>query len=157
MFNINTDRLIEMLLSPRLIASAFLCMLKSILQPVKSLVLSINSYRTATELKLSFNGQVCSLERLLNDRFDPTERNIYITDAESIHPLIAYPSEDVDRRIIITDSPVIAYNESVIGDNMNKFIVNIQDSNELRAIESQIIATVQLYKLSGKVFIIKFY
>lgn len=157
MFNINTDQLIEDLLSPRLRTTTVLQILKSILLPIKSMIVMINTFRTATTLKLSYNGQVCSLERLLNDRFDPINRDIFITDAVSVYTVIAYPSEDVDRRIIISQTPMIAYDESIIGQNLNKFIVNIPESNEVRLLKNQIIATVQLYKLAGKVFIIKFY
>lgn len=157
MFNINTDRLIEMLLSPRLLTISLLLTLRSIIEPIKSLLAQLNLFRTATTEKLSYNGQVCSLERLLNDRFDSVNREIFISDAASVYAVIAYPSEDVDRRIIISDTPVIAYDESIIGDNLNKFIVNIPDSNEVRLLDNQIKATVQLYKLAGKVFIIKFY
>ena len=163
MFNINTDRLIEMLLSPRLLASAFISVLKSILEPIKSLLTQLNAYRTVTTTKLSYNGQVCHLERLLNNGFDPINREIYITDAISISMLVIYPADNVDNRVIVAPAsgfenyPVIAYQRAVVGDKLHNFIVNIPDSNEVRARENELKATVSRYKFSGKGFFLRYY
>lgn len=163
MFNIDTDRLIEDLLSPRLRTADILRLLKSIMQPIKSMVVWINSFRTATTAKLSYNAQVCSLERLLNDRFDQANREIYITDAVSLFPLIAYPYPDVDHRIITTTAsdflnhPLVTRQASILGENLHRFIINISDSNDIRNREIEIIALTNQYKFSGKSFILLYY
>lgn len=163
MFNINTDQLIEDLLSPRLRTTTVLQVLKSILQPIKSLVSWLNSFRTATATKLSYNGQVCSLERLLNDRFDPVNRLTYITDDVTIAPLIAYPKDDVLRRIIVSDIAsfpnynVIARDQSEVGGILNKFVVNVHNDPAIVARENELIAIVRQIKLSGTIFKIRYY
>jgi hypothetical protein len=163
MFNINTDRLIEMLLSPRLLTASILAVLKSILEPIKTLVSKINTFRDDTTGKLSFNGQVCSLERLLNLKFpDPAGDRIFITDAANIPMLVAYPYQDANHLIIVTSEanfsnyPVIAYCRDQIGDNSNKFIINIPDSNEAINNETQLIALVNRYRFAGKSFILRY-
>ena len=161
MFNIDTDKLVEMLLSPRLFTATLVAMLKSILEPAKWLIDKINIFRNNTITKMSYNGQVCSLERLLNDNFDAENRDIYITDAPSIQMLVAYQQEDTPRRIIVAPAddfanyPVIAYQRSVVGENLHNFIINIPDSNEVRARENELKAIVTRYKLANKGFYLK--
>lgn len=163
MFNINTDRLIEILVSIRLQTMTLVLFLKSILEPIKNLMSKINVFRNSTTDKLSYCGQVCSLERLLNDRFDLVNRDIYITDALSVKPLIIYSYQDVEKLITVTNTanfeshPIIAPRSSGIGDNLDKFVIHVPDSNEARSRENELRACVNLYKFSGKGFFIKYY
>jgi hypothetical protein len=163
MYNFNIQRLVEILLSPRLLVSEIYYFTISILDAVRILIDDLNAFVADVMSRLSYNGQVCHLERLLNDKFDLTNRGIYITDAESIPPLIAYSKEDVLRRIIISDSAsfenykVIARARGQIGSNSNKFIINIPNDPAIVARENELIATVKLLKLAGTIFIIKYY
>lgn len=163
MFNVNIDHLIEMLLSPRLLMSSFVVLLQSLIDPIKSLIASLNDYRIYTFNKLDYNGQVCSLERLLNYRFAPVDGDIFITDADSISMLVAYPADDSLHHIIVStsanfaDYSLIAYRNELIGNNFHRFLVHIPDSNEIRVRENELKATVQQYKLAGKGFILRYY
>lgn len=59
-------------------------LIKSLLQPTKLLYDDFISYRETTLYYMSFTGQVISLEHLLNDQYDNTDRDIYIVDTADI-------------------------------------------------------------------------
>lgn len=163
MYNFNIQRLVELLLSPRLIVSEIYYFIISILDAVRILVDDMNAFIADIMSRLSYNGQVCHLERLLNDKFDSTNRGIYITDAFNIPHLIAYQQQDVLRRIIISDAgsfddyKIIARARLQIGNGFNKFIVNVPNDPAIVARENELIATVKLFKLAGTRFIIQYY
>ncbi|ALC97830.1 hypothetical protein AM608_09370 [Capnocytophaga sp. oral taxon 323] len=54
--------------------------LRSLLQPLESLHGSFITERADALYRLSHNGQVCYLEKVLNDKYDPERKRIYITD-----------------------------------------------------------------------------
>lgn len=163
MFNIITDKLIEDLLSPRLRTDVIIRFLRSIFAPIKTLVTHLNSFRNETTLKLSYNAQVCSIERLLNDRFDNVLRRITIGDMASVNMLVAYENEYLDERIIVADAadfeqyPVIVYDYVEVGDNTHRFIINIPDEVQLHNIEAQLIALTNRYKFAGKTFRLRYF
>lgn len=164
MFNLNTDRFKDILISARLLKSHFVAIIDSCLSAIKSLIAQLNLFRTSINAKLSYNGQVCSLERLLNDRFDAVNRDIFITDAESIDMLIAYEYLDIPKHIIVcenivdfADYQVIAYKNEIIGDNLHKFIINVPNETPIVLREDELRALVNRYRLAGKLFYIIYF
>lgn len=100
---------------------------------------------------MAMNYQVCYLEAFLNDRFDFTDRRIYIEDAENQETLYIYTRAELNPVWLYTRAedipqPVYTRGESN-GDYLNDFVIWIPygvvfDEAELRAM----VAT----KLAGK-------
>lgn len=163
MYNFNVENHIHQNVPKKLNSPVIISILKVITWPLRLIIYSLNMFVSDTNNKLSYNSQLCSMEGLLNDRYDTINRDISITDAASISMLVAYPADDASNRIIISTSanfnnhPVIAFQNEIIGYNLDKFNVNIPDSNEIRLRENELKATVKLYKLAGKGFILRYY
>lgn len=80
MFSIDYDKFLMQLTPGFLRRPKFLALMKTFVYPVKELYNLYVAYRAEVLYDLSHNGQVFSLENVLNDRFDNDERRIYITD-----------------------------------------------------------------------------
>src|ERR1035437_5972871 len=80
MLKIDYDRLLLWLLPPFLRKPVMLSWLTALITPIKSLYVDFVAYAAFSDYKLRGTGQVCSLIRVLNDRFDSTLRRIRIED-----------------------------------------------------------------------------
>ena len=72
-----------------LVGVKFAAFVTVLLSPLQAVCNAFDVYVTAKRYELSFNGQVCYLEHILNDKFDNTLRRINITDPPqlTIEPL----------------------------------------------------------------------
>lgn len=86
-FDIDYNKLIVQLKPARLRKKRVKAFAKAMVSPVVVLYNDFLSFRSAVLYELNHNGQVCSMEGLLNDQFDDSLRRIYITDAPIILPL----------------------------------------------------------------------
>jgi hypothetical protein len=150
-YNIVLNRLAEWLIPTRLRTSVLLAIVKACYTPFINLHNDFLLYRKAKKYELAMNYQVCYLESFLNDRFDFTQRRIYIEDAKNhpakyIHqlaelkPLVIFARSESNHEAIYTRG-------ENLGDYANDFVIFIPvsvvfDEKEIRAM----IAT----KLSGK-------
>lgn len=89
-FNIDYDSLVPQLAPVRLRKAATLSWLRVLVSPVKWLYGLFKTARKDNLYYLSHDGQVCYLEAVLNDTFDPLTRGIYITDGPFRDPLFLY-------------------------------------------------------------------
>lgn len=150
-FNININRLAQWLIPTRLRMPVLMAIVSAIVSPLISLHNLFLSYRKAKFYQIAMNYQTCYLEAFLNDRFDYTQRRIYIEDAETVDPLYLYMRAEESPVYIYSRSeaqPVHVYTRGeTLGDLTYDFIVWVPldvvfDQNEMRAM----IAT----KLCGK-------
>lgn len=150
-FNINVNRLAEWLIPTRLRMPVLMALVKAIFSPIITLHNLFLSFRKAKFYQIAMNYQTCYLEAFLNDRFDFTQRRIFIEDAETVDALYLYMRDEENpvflyRRSEALPVPVYTRGETV-GDLTYDFIVWVPldvvfDQNEMRAM----IAT----KLCGK-------
>ncbi len=89
-FDVDYDRLTLQLLPVRLRQNTTLAWVNVLVSPVKWLFGLFRSNRNNDLYLLAHNGQVCYLEAVLNDAFDPVSRGIYITDGPFEDPLFIY-------------------------------------------------------------------
>jgi hypothetical protein len=82
MLRVDYDRLLSWLLPPFLRKAVMLSWLTVLITPIKSLYVSFVAYADFANYKLRGTGQVCSMQRVLNDRFDSTLRRIRIKDGD---------------------------------------------------------------------------
>jgi hypothetical protein len=117
-------------------------------------------FQRATDYRLTHNGQVCYLRAVLNDRFDPIERRIAITeDTSNIWPLMLWHrSEDHSELLPMreTGRALIVNRRGFVGVNSFDFWVNIPVAL-LEAVDvTRLRAIVDTYKLASKRFSINY-
>lgn len=108
-------------------------------------------YRTAKLYQLSITPQVCYLEKMLNDRFDNTERRIYIDDGITYDPPYLYlDSEEKPIWLYTSGEPVLfIYTDGeTVGTSSDDFVVYVPgvlsfNNDEMKAL-------LNAYKLAGK-------
>ena len=135
--------------------------LYALFTPFTTLKTSFNTYITDKNYELDFNGQVISLERLLNDQYDNTLRRIFIEDsAATEQPFLFFSSDnnvsegdswlffDGDTNVAITDFWFFEEVSQYVVD----FVVNVPSA--LVYEQAELIAYVNKYKLAGKSFAI---
>jgi len=151
MMQINWNRLIVLLLPVRLRTATLHGYISSLIAPLVSLYNSLLSYNAITTYKLRHTSQVWSIEKVLNDEFDPVERRVRIFDAggNSIVPL--YP--DADLRSVSLDDDLtgclILQADSGYDNGDFDFVVRLP----YRYADSQVYhmkSLVNFYKLAGK-------
>lgn len=67
----------------------------TLLTPIKDLHTNSVAAFDGLVYKMSFNGQIIYLEHVINDRFDPTQRLIYIENVNSIVGLYLYNKPEI--------------------------------------------------------------
>lgn len=122
-------------------------------KPLRDVVLLFNALRDNTRYELQFNGQVIYLEHVLNDLFDPVNREIYITDDANIEYTYIYLNgESGTNQPYIYLNSETPTNQAYLATSAEQlsqyhFIVNIPatvvDLYGLRAI-------IDKYKLAGR-------
>jgi hypothetical protein len=117
-------------------------MAKSIFSPIVTLHNSFIRYRRDKFYQIQMDYQTCYLESFLNDRFDFTQRRIYIQDAETGETIYLFQRAENNPLLIYKRSenkpqPLYTRGESN-GDLLNDFVVYVPldvvfDEHELRA------------------------
>lgn len=79
--------------------------IKAALQPLQNINTYFFQLVNDTDYKLAFNGQVIYLEHILNDRYDPINRGIYIEDGANVVYTYIY-------NVLETKPPLFIYNKS---------------------------------------------
>jgi hypothetical protein len=155
MFSIDLFEVNQQAMPPRLRKPVFISFMKSVYRPLITIQALLNEHQKGLVYALNFTGQNIYLEHFLNDKYDPFNRGIYITDAiqndEIYFPLLA-ENEPVLFGLILENSPV---NLGLISDYETDidFTVNIP----LGVIYNQTIMTadVNQYRTAGKQFLIQ--
>lgn len=145
---INFKKLVSMLV-PQKLRTALVPYLEAIVFQIHVLYVTFLGKVQSYLYRMNHNGQVWSLVKLLNDRFDITQ-SIYIIDAEKgIKNYIFKGSEnmvtwiDTELYIIGTESMEYSYD----------FIIVVPHTNliwQSRALMNQFVTVVNYYKLAGK-------
>lgn len=136
------------------------------LAPVETLYQDFLTWRADCLYRLGHNSQVCYLQAALNDRFDNTERRIYITNVEVQEPVWIYEPED-DKPVRFyepeDEMPVYFREDFEFEGGAYDFTVMVPielhpaTSEELQAYLVQMRALVDYYKLFCKEYNIIFY
>lgn len=113
-------------------------------------------FRTDTDYRLHHNGQVCYLSAMLNDRFDPTQRRIRITDVAPLQGNILY--RRTEGRFLFAPSrnaDALTLNRRAFsGSDSVDFAVIVPADLQGSFPNSQMQALISAYKLASKRFII---
>jgi hypothetical protein len=150
-YSIDYKKMVLWLTPNRLRKTRMLAWLGVLVNPVVVLYQNFLAFRKTKLYYLGISPSVCDLERLLNDRYDFTQRRIYIDDAQD------KPIKYIFRRLESKPkflrrrseaSPLILYTRNESGINAIHFIVYVPvsivfDLQEMKSL-------INIYKLLGK-------
>ena len=124
--------------------------------PVKELHIRFKDFRLAVLNKLSYNAQYPNLQRLLNDRYDSTQRRIKVYDSPNIvNTCLAYPSGQFGKQQLKTNFIIKSWRSW----GYRPFVVDISQMpswfKDAEDNVNQIAKIVNIYKFSGTKYSIK--
>lgn len=131
-------------------------LLKTLLSPIKLLFNEFYLFFSKKKYDLTFDGRVVYLEHVLNDIFDPLNREIFIEDAPQQQTHYIFNEIEGNEAVymyneIEQQDEFYLYNQEEI-DNSPSFIVWVPSTIIFN--ESQMKALVNKYKISGKNYVI---
>ena len=124
-----------------------LALLNAMAKPVALLHQDFLKYRKAKLYQLMITPQKCWLERLLNDRYDFTQRRIYIGDGIDHAPRYIYQEAELKPLYLGTK---IIYTAGESGDLKDDFVIFVPLDIVFESAE--MISLVKAYKLAGTKF-----
>ncbi len=127
-----------------------LTLLGVLVYPIAQLHQLFLRFKNAKLYQLKITPQVCYLEMMLNDYFDPTERRIRIVDAKWYLPTYIYQEDELKPVYLKKegeDTPVWIYTESEAGQFRDDFIVLVPV--EVIFILEEMRGFLDSYKLAG--------
>jgi hypothetical protein len=139
--------------------------LNVVISPLIGIYDNLLQFRDEQLYKMSHNSQVVYLEKVLNDKFDYSLREIYIKNSEVYEPVWFYDTDE-NKPVYHYDSadeaPVYYYDQSDFENYNSDFEVIIPNRlkpatpEEIAAFELQVKMLVDYYKLYSKRYIIKY-
>lgn len=156
MGEINFNRLVSWHIPNWLRKNRTVLLALALIWPIKQLHSSLLSFMAAKLYRLSHNGQVCYLEKVLNDAFDPTLKRIWIGNFEGAERIYFWP--EVDRRDVDFSTVQFFWADIDYADSGIDFTVHLPAFTQPRSLNiittpSQLAylkALTDEYKLAGK-------
>lgn len=158
-YNIDFQKLLNLLTPAFLRKPVFIDWMISIVKPLEDVYFLFKGFRKTSIYKVTHNGQVYSMQAVLNDSYDKTLRRIRVVDALIHDPLYIYPEADTKPVYIYTEAEnkdKYVYDDSIYEDIDFDFIVlipieykpiNPQDENNFII---QVRSLINYYKLASK-------
>jgi hypothetical protein len=146
-YDIDYNKLAQWLLPPALRKDKTIGWLAALIRPVVWLYQVFLRYRKQKLYELTITPQVCYLERLLNDKYDYTQRRIRIVDAIDHTPLFIFQTAELKpvylgAKYIFTDSEA--------GDIQDDFVIKVP--KDITFQDAEMISLVKQYKLAATKF-----
>ena len=127
------------------------------IEPVVVLHNDFLIFRNKEIYKVVHNGQVITLEKVLNDAFDPQQRQIFISEEMIFDPLYIYTKAE-NKPVFLGSEYIYTTQKSnaISTDFIINFPVNLKPNNSLALLnfENRIKALTNYYKLASKRYII---
>lgn len=152
-FNIDFDRLIVLMLPTFLRVTSVTAFIKAYQVSIKSVFGSFSNNRISNLYKLSHNGQVCYLRKVLNDSFDPRDRRIKITDGNSFQREYIYTKAEAQPQYLGT---MYLRQSNDFADTGFDFRVLVPAGFDLQSVIHQMNAVIDYYKLASKRYKIQY-
>lgn len=159
-YDVNMKRLSLLLLPTFWRKSVFAATAYAAVSPLQWLHTRFVLWKQDTEYRVQYNGQVCHLQAVLNDMFDPGERRITITDNAENVGYISLHQRDTDKSVLFpsrgSGRVMILNRRGYGGVNGYDFWVNLPLALYGKIDFAQVTAVVNTYKLASKRFSINF-
>lgn len=151
-FNIDYNKLVVLLLPTFLRKPKLVGYLRALIMPLDTIYYKWYNWRIDNIYKLEHTGQICYLRVSLNDKFDPIERRIYITDGLEYDTFYIY-TEAEDRTIWVhTESenkPIYLRTEAETADTGLDFLVYVPVEIYKKQ-KDALTAHIEFYRVAGK-------
>lgn len=159
-YNTNIEKLGVLFTPTFLRQERNLAWLRCLLTPLKPLQQQFLKYRLEDLYKLEHTAQVCSMEKVLNDRFDVSERRIRIVDVDRKEPFYIFSEAERTPKFINSNTTnIYLYSEEISTNGSVDFLIKVplevwdNEKTEVEIGEYRfyaIEAVVDFYKLAGK-------
>lgn len=148
-YNVNWFRLVREFLPPLLRRPFIVVFVNSCIAPIVSTYNSFLGFKKDADYKVMHNSQICYLQKMLNDNFDPFLRRIKVRNIIPMQPLWMYYPEDEKPLFMYeeVDFPVYFYNSE---DYYNEFDFEVLIPTVLDELKNQMMANINYYKLFSK-------
>jgi len=110
-YTINWGTLVQWLIPTFLRKPIHYDWLMALAQPVATLHEQFLLFREKSNYKLGHNSQVCSIESMLNDQFDPADRRIKINNGVVREPVWFWEQEENQPVWFYEDNPAVYFYE----------------------------------------------
>jgi hypothetical protein len=147
-YNIDFNKLSKLLLPTFLRGGIMVAFVQACLTPFATINVCLRAFRTEKALQMSYNSQVCYLQKMLNDKFDNALRRIVISDADKREPTWVYKQEELRWTFLGT---TMLNREDIIS-FPSEFVVRVPA--QLEVFETEIRAWLNEYKLVTKFYTI---
>lgn len=150
------QRLANWLVPKALRQPLFMTMVRAVLHGHSDVYNRFLRYRQAKIYQVTITGQVCYLERMLNDRWDFTQRRIRIDDAVWHLPWFIYQEAELKPQYLFRkseDRPQYLYRNGEAGDGKDDFVVLVP--MDIGFSEPEMRAAIDSYKLFGTKYTIQ--
>ena len=150
MYKIDYTRLADWLVPSILRRNVLLSLSYALINPVRKLYVDFMKFKTDSEYRLNHNSQVCYLEKVLNDRFDPDEKRITIVDGWRFNQVYIYKETEGNHKALNLGTQYIRPSTD-FADTGVDFIVKLPGDLTLKESELYEMKTLlNAYKLAGK-------
>lgn len=148
-FNINWWRLVQSLNLKAFNSSSVLALLNTMICPIRTNYEAYLVFKLDADYRVKHNGQICYVQKMLNDKFDASLRRIKVRNIIPKEPLWAYYTEDNKPLFIYNESnhPTYFYNPE---DYYNEFDFEVLIPTVLGGQVNQMMASINYYKLFSK-------
>jgi hypothetical protein len=151
-FDINYNTLVRWLVPVPLRKPVMLAWLQALVWPVVQLYQAFRKNRAANLYRLAITPQVCYLEKMLNDRFDPQERRIRIDDTLDKPPVYLYIDAE-NKPVYLGSKPL--YRDTEFGLGLDDFLVMVPNGLVFEMAELR--GLVMIYKLASMRFSVQYF
>ena len=149
-YNVDMKRLVQLLLPTMLRRDSNSTLLNAAIKPLELLHEDFQTFRSDVNNKMSYNSQVFSIQKMLNDRFDNDERRIRIAQTPVREFLTLHKREE--KKPVVLGRKVI-YRRDVI-EYDNAFTVTLPIG--LKVNENKIRSHIDYYKLATRQYKLKY-
>lgn len=100
-YTLDVKKLALQLLPVKLRQPRLIALLNALISPIENLYARFINYKKSIEYELTITGQVCYLQKLMNDFFDYSNRRIVIEDVDiNEQPALYLKTEGLDKGLI---------------------------------------------------------
>lgn len=147
-FQINWFRLVKMLVFPAVQKPVLLAFINALLAPIRTKYNNFIQFKTDTDYRVQHNGQVCYLQKMLNDKFDNSLRRIRVQNVPAKPRLSFYQPEDDKSVFFYEDEPLVHFYTP--NSYYNEFDFEVLIPTSLSHYNDQIATEINYYKIYSK-------
>jgi hypothetical protein len=164
-YEVDYKKLVNMLTPTPLRKTKFISFVYVLVYSIDLLYRKFISFRKDTNYWLGINGQVCFLEKMLNDQYDPLRR-IYIDKGVNLEPEYIYQDQAPDQLYAFLEEgdikpPAYLYVDNETTSSSSDFIVMVPNDlkvyNKKMLNEAEMDTRLSMHALPDKVYAIQYF